>query len=436
MADRTIAYLTSVYARAGDTFIRREVIALRELGYTVHTFSIRRAPASELVGEDIRSEYATTEYLLPGPGKFVPALIKQALRAPGATLRALRLAKKVCPPGLKAKAWHIAYILEAAYLGQQMRKKGVRHVHVHLGQGCATVGMLAAEMTGITWSMTIHGPAEFDCPEYIGMGPKIHHAAYTVAISSFAKSQLCRWAAVEDWPRIHVVHCGLNRVFFEVKPTTPPAAPRLLCVGRLCKEKAQELLVQAAAKLRDEGLTFEIVLVGDGPTRPTLERLIAQERLEKHVILAGWKNTDQIIQMQLDSRGLVLPSFAEGLPAVIMESMALHRPCISTYIAAIPELVIPGKTGWLVAPSSVDELADAIRDAVTAPVERIAAMGAAGAALAFKQHDVAKQARKLGKLLDATLGIAPRSQTAEAVVATADNIAAPEPALAGDKAAR
>ena len=156
-----------------------------------------------------------------------------------------------------------------------------------------------------------------------------------------------------------------------------PDAPRLVCVGRLAEQKGQLVLVQAAARLRDQGVPFELVLVGDGPMRAEIERLIARLDLGGHIRIAGWLDGAGVRREILASRALVLPSFAEGLPVVLMEALALGRPVISTYVAGIPELVRPRIDGWLVPPGSVEDLAEALREALAAPASRLERMGCA-----------------------------------------------------------
>src|SRR5689334_19880704 len=118
-----IAYLTSAYARASDSFIRGEVAQLRALGYTVHTFSVRKSPASELVSDDIRREHGNTEFLLTqGNAARLPlAMLRAMARSPGRFFRAVRLALKCAPPGMRAKAWAIAYLAEASLLSARLR---------------------------------------------------------------------------------------------------------------------------------------------------------------------------------------------------------------------------------------------------------------------------------------------------------------------------
>ena len=144
--------------------------------------------------------------------------------------------------------------------------------------------------------------------------------------------------------------------------------------------KGRSCCVEAAGRLAAEGLAFELVLVGDGPLRRPIEELIERLGLQKHVRLAGWQGTEAVREEILRARALVLPSFAEGLPVVLMEAMALGRPVISTYVAGIPELVVPGVCGWLVPAGSVEALAEAMRDVLLAPVHELERLGRAGAA--------------------------------------------------------
>ena len=206
----------------------------------------------------------------------------------------------------------------------------------------------------------MHGPEEFDKPELLWLGEKIRRSAFVVAVSSFGRSQLFRWAAYADWPKVQVVHCGIDPGFHAVPPRPIPAAPRLVCVGRLCEQKGQMLLVRAVQAVVAKGILVHLVLAGDGEMRGAIEQLIDASGLREHITITGWINGDQVREEILAARAMVLPSFAEGLPVVVMEAMALRRPVLSTYIAGIPELVIADENGWLFPAGDVAALAEAL----------------------------------------------------------------------------
>ncbi len=397
---RVIAYLTSQYARASDSFIRQEVQELRAMGHTVHTFSVRRAAQNELVSEAIKKEHASTEFLLDNnlPRLFFSSL-KLALFAPLKMGRALSLTLSAAEPHLKSRLRHIAYLAEAAYLAERLRKKGVQHLHNHIAEGSATVAMLASLISGVPYSLTLHGPGEFDRASTLALAEKLRRCKFAAVISDFTRSQLYRWVDFMDWQKIHIVRCGVDKSFLSEAGQPIGGDPYLICVGRLCEQKGQLLLVEAAARLMAERIPFKICLIGDGPMRDMLERRIADLGLRQVVRITGWMSQDDIRSEILKSRAMVLPSFAEGLPVVIMESLALRRPVVSTYIAGIPELVKPGVSGWLVPAGSVDALAQAMREVLKTPAETLDRMGEAGAQSVRERHDATTEAKKLERLI-------------------------------------
>jgi glycosyltransferase involved in cell wall biosynthesis len=396
-----IAYLTSLYARASDSFIRDEVAQLRALGHEVWTFSIRRTPPGEVVGEAVRREREATDDILPkGPARLLRSAAAMAARRPGRWAEASRLAARLGVPGLKGRAWPAAYLIEAAYLAERMEALGVAHLHNHIGEGSAAVAAMASLLSGIPYSLTIHGPGEFDIPTLLALDEKIHRAKFAVAISEYGRSQLMRWSRPGDWPKLKIVRCGVDASFLGGPSAPAPSGRRLVCVGRLAEQKGQLVLIEAAGRLAAEGVDFELVLIGDGPMRGPIEALVARLGLGGRVALAGWKDAAGVRDELLRSRALVLPSFAEGLPVVIMESLALGRPVVSTYVAGIPELVGPGECGWLVPAGSVDALAVAMREALEAPADLLERMGREGARRVAERHDVRVEAARLASLFD------------------------------------
>lgn len=395
----TIAYLVNQYPKVSHSFIRREIAGVEVCGITVKRFSIRSC-GSELVDEVDKLELEKTKTLLKEIGKvgLLFALIYTAITRPVRFLSALWLMIQVGWHSERGLLRHFAYLAEACVLLRWFEDLGIAHVHSHFGTNSTTVAMLCRTLGGPPYSFTVHGPEEFDKAVAIALTEKINRSAFVVAISSFGKSQLYRWCEHEQWSKIHIVHCGVDKLFLNQPHVPIPNQPRLVCVGRLSEQKGHLLLVEAANRLAAEGLSFKLVFVGDGPLRPQIETLITQYGLQDHIEITGWASNSEVQQQILASRVLVLPSFAEGLPVVIMESLALSRPVISTYVAGIPELVEPGTCGWLVPPGSVEALTTAMHTALQLPVEKLEQMGQVGAESVAKQHDAAVEASKLTAL--------------------------------------
>jgi glycosyltransferase involved in cell wall biosynthesis len=279
-----------------------------------------------------------------------------------------------------------------------LKRERIEHLHVHFGTNAAAVARLVRLLGGPTYSITVHGPDEFDAPIALSLGAKVAESAFTVAISSYGGAQLKRWIGPEHWSRVHVVHCTVPDSF-HARSAKIPGPRALVCVGRLSAQKGQLVLLEAAAKLKNAGEAFELVLVGDGEMRGRVEQRIAELDLAGHVRITGWADEARVTSELLNARAMVLPSFAEGLPVVIMEAMALKRPVVSTYVAGIPELVVPGKTGWLVPAGDVEALTEALLDVLNAPLERLDALGAAAGERVRERHGAETELDKLESLL-------------------------------------
>lgn len=398
-----IAYLINQYPQASQSFIRREIAALEKLGVTVERFTIRRWDQKLVDPGDIAEQERARVVLDVGGIGLLIALLRTLFSRPAAFFRAVKLAMRCARRADRGPLLHLIYLAEACVLVKWFAESAVEHVHAHFGTNSTTVAMLCRALGGPAYSFTCHGPEEFDKPEFLKLGEKIERAAFVVAVSEFGRSQLYRWCGQAHWPKIHVVHCGVDAGFLHEPHTPIGASKKLVCIGRLAEQKGQLLLVQAAALLAKETRDFELVLVGDGVMRGEIEKLIDTHKLQGKVRIAGWMSNDQVRQQLLESRAMVLPSFAEGLPVVCMEALALRRPVISTFVAGIPELVEPGVCGWLVPAGAIDPLAGAMREALRVDDQRLRLMGEAGAQRVATRHDAAIEAAKLSDLFRAAI---------------------------------
>lgn len=295
---------------------------------------------------------------------------------------------------------HFVYLAEASFLWKSLKQKNINHIHAHFGTNSTAVALLCHTLGEITYSFTVHGPEEFDQPYALSLQDKINHALFIIAISSYGKSQLYRWCSQDQWSKIQIIRCGLEPDFFASSPSIIPKKDQFVCVGRLCEQKGQLLLIEAVKKLKDMGIVIDLILVGDGEMREVITQKIQDYQLTEKIQITGWANSQQVKDYILSSSALILPSFAEGLPVVIMESLALNRPVISTYIAGIPELVEPEKSGWLVPSGSISDLVEVIQKVLKISPDYLINMGKLGHERVKKNHDVNIEAQKLLELFN------------------------------------
>jgi colanic acid/amylovoran biosynthesis glycosyltransferase len=398
---RPIGYFTNVYPHVSHSFIRREIMALEARGISIVRFSIRRSPGPLPDIEDQSEQARTTILLEAGIGALVGATLLALMTRPVRFGRAVRLTIGMGRASAPGVLRHMIYLLEACLLTRRARQCGIRHIHTHFGTNPAAVARLARTLHDISYSMTIHGPDEFDAPIALSLSQKIADAAFVVAISHHGSGQLMRWSNPDDWSKIRVVRCGLDQGFLvrrEARRSPEKSTSQVfVCIARLDAQKGISVLVEAA-RLLGPDLDFKLRIIGDGAMRAELARRIVDFGLSDRVILLGWQSAAEIRTELEGARALVLSSFAEGLPVVLMEAMALERPVIATAIAGIPELV-DAACGWVVPAGSADAIAAAMRLALLADTKTLQAMGAIGRLRVMAQHDAATNAAELAEML-------------------------------------
>jgi glycosyltransferase involved in cell wall biosynthesis len=392
-----LAYLCNLYPAVSHSFVRREIEAVERAGHEVHRFSVRR-PRSDLKDPSDRLEAERTEVILgQGPAGLLLMSLTHLLSRPARAIAALSAAWRLSGPGLQQKVRHLAYWLEAGWLARRLEQLRVEHLHAHFGTNPAAVAMLARAWGGPPFSFTAHGPDEFDAPVTLALAKKVDAASFVAAISDYGRSQLMRWSAPDHWNKIGVVRCGLDRDFLDAAAAPlPDKSSEFVCIARLSAQKGLPLLIAACEQLRADGERFSLTIIGDGEMRDSLEGEIARRKLGDVITLAGIQTAAEIREHLNRCRAFVLPSFAEGLPVVIMEALALGRPVISTAIAGIPELV-DDTCGWLIPAGSEEALVAAMRKALRAPVKDLVAKGAVGRERVLRMHDADRNAALLLK---------------------------------------
>lgn len=394
-----LAYLVSRYPAFSHTFILNEVLRLKALGFHIRVASINDPdrPADAFTTDEADEAKLTYYVKGDGPKGALLALGSALVRRPARTLKGLIFALRLGGWDLFKVGFGLFYFIEALMIGRWMRREQIDHLHVHFATPASMVGLICKHIFPIGFSFMVHGPDEFyDAPGY-RLTEKIEGADFVLAIGTYARSQLMKLSPPSCWHKFDVCPLGVDPQRFQpVEPRGQPEPPEVICVGRLVPAKGQHILIQAAAKLRDRGAEVRLRLVGDGPDRPSLERQVAALGLGDRVIFEGAVNLDRVQALYKGADLFALASFAEGIPIVLMEAMAMAIPCVTTRITGIPELIRDGVDGLLVAPSDDDELADAIaRLARDADLRR--QLGQAGRARVIDRYDLGRNTERLAE---------------------------------------
>ncbi|WP_147114283.1 glycosyltransferase family 4 protein [Tateyamaria sp. syn59] len=396
-----VAYLTSLFPAASHTFILREVTALRELGFEIVTASVRRPAATHLIGPEEHAAHDSTFYIIEAgknPVRMLQAL-GSALATPARFFKALGVAARTAPPGMKGALKQIAYFLEGLVLSRHLRSQGVQHLHVHFADPPANVAMLTSALSGIPFSYTLHGPAEIYEPHTWSLREKTAQASFVACISHFCRSQAMYFSDPAHWDKLHIIHCGVIPERYEAAQTTETTGTNLVFVGRLTPIKGLRVLMDAFAAAHATRPDLTLTLVGDGDDRAHLEAMAAP--LGDAVRFLGFQSQQGVADALAAADALVLPSFAEGLPVVLMEALAAGKPVICTQLAGVGELVEDGVSGFIVPASDAKALTARIHD-MADDADRRADMGARGREKVRAEFDVRHEAARIGALFAGT----------------------------------
>jgi colanic acid/amylovoran biosynthesis glycosyltransferase len=407
-----IAYLINQYPKTSHTFIRREILAVEALGYKVVRVALRGWSEVPVDAQDQEEQRGTVYVLKNGLLPLLTSVFHALISSPVKFLRSIGDVLTLSRGGDRPFWVYFVYLFEACWIQRQFKRwaqEGTKidHVHAHFGTNPAAVALLLHSVGGPPYSFTVHGCEEFDRPESLKLGFKAARAHAVVAISSFCRSQLFRWISLDDWKKVSIVRCGLEASYFvsylpalteRQNVQTPPI---FLSIGRLCGEKGYLVLIEAAAILNAKGVQFNLVFAGDGELRADIERRIDETGLRSKIRITGWISSDQVRAEIASAKALVVSSFAEGLPVVIMEAMAMCKPVIATYVAGIPELVKHEETGWLVPAGNSKELANAMLRVLNASQSQLNDMGLQGQKRVLEDHSISRSASELAQVFEA-----------------------------------
>lgn len=386
-----IAYLCDNYPLLTFTVAWREARALRAHGVDVEPFSVwRPSPGQALGGEEV----SRTSYLAgAGAHEIIGAHVALLATSPARYLRGLLLALRTGTPrrpGIRRLSW-------AALLVRRMRARGLMHLHVDGTNSGSAVAMIAAELGGIPFSVTVHGSRVFFMVKARHLDEKLRRARFVRCISHFCRSQCLLWVSREHWPRLHVVHCGVDAADYATR-VHEGTGSHVLFIGRPGVPKGLSFLLEAVARLRAELPDIRLTVVGDGPERAGAEALAHAAGIADRVLFTGYQSSAQVAEWLSRADVFVLPSLAEGVPIVLMEAMAAGVPVVATNVGGTSELVVDGENGFLVPPTATDALVSRIRQLLDDPGLR-SRLGRAGRETVLRDFSLERTTARLRDLL-------------------------------------
>ena len=388
----------SQYPTISHTFILREIKKLRTLGCEVQVVSVRgadRPPAS--LTADEQEEYQRTFVIFEaGIAAVAGAHLGTLMRRPAAYFTGLIYSIRLARWDLRQIFLNVMYFGEAVVAGSWIWTRGLPHVHSHFS---STLELIVARVFPITFSATIHGSGEFDDVVGFYMAEKVARAAFLIGISQYGRSQMMRASDPQYWHKLEVSPLGVDPNVFLPRPHRDNPEPfEILCVGSLVPAKGYHILLAAIARLVRQGRTsLRLRLVGEGRARPSLERAIREFGLENHVRLEGACNQERVRDFYRETDLFALTSFAEGVPVVLMEAMAMEIPCLATWITGVPELIRHGVDGWLVPPGDAEPVAGALAYLIDQPALR-QSMGRSGRARVIEKYNLDQNVARLAEI--------------------------------------
>jgi glycosyltransferase involved in cell wall biosynthesis len=373
VGERRVAYYLSQFPLLSETFIQREVAALRAAGIDVEVLA-HRAPGEAHFGDQAREMQRTTTYIQPLEGRgFPPGLWRVALRHP------LRLTNVflyvLVRQHMPTKSFRLDRRLfnRAVYLAHVLREKRINHVHAPWATPDATVAMLAGRLAGIRYTVQARASEIHRHRSIFGRRERLMGAALVVTNTRYNEAILRAVLPAAGLPPLRVIYNGIDLSHFHPMPRRPDAhaMPRILCVGRLVEPKGLEFLLRACRLLRDRGMAFQCEIVGGRNVHDInyyvrIKRLWRALELESIVHFAGALPFEQVLTRHADADVFVFPAVMapdgrrEVTPNVLIEAMAMQLAVVATTIGAIPEIVEDAVSGLLVPPRDEVALADAI----------------------------------------------------------------------------
>jgi glycosyltransferase involved in cell wall biosynthesis len=401
-----LAYLLNGFPCLAETYILQEILELERQGLSPRIFALYEPSDAQLV-EEAQSVQVPVTYI-PRPGYFsrdmlllLTAAVRRFFKAPWRFLRAGVLV------AVRARQLSAArHLLYAAYLADQLEHESITHLHAHFANTPGSIAQLVHLLTGMAYSFTAHA-YDIYLPSKAALAYKIQLATFVVTCTAYNQHYLAALVDQRVGERIHRIYHGLNFRAFPSSPAVPSislTSPRMLAVSRLVEKKGLPYLLRACRLLIDQGYDFTCCIVGEGPLRPALEHEIRALALADRVELRGAQPHERVIELYQQATLMTLPCIVgqdgdrDGIPNVLVESLYMGVPIVSTTVSGIPELITSEVNGLLVPSNDSVTLAAALGRLLDDPSLRDR-LATAGRQTVLEQFDMRQNVTHLIDLL-------------------------------------
>lgn len=371
-----VAYILGTFPILTTTFIDRELLEAKRLGLDMTLIAIRKSAVAD-ISSAVQELVNETHYLLP---VSVLALIKAHLHFLMTRFRSyvgcLLFLLTRRHPSLRARGKTLLHFGEGVLAASMFRDAPIDHIHAHFADRASVIAMVISRLTGVPYSFTAHAVDIYVAPAFLA--EKIANAKFVTTCTRYNKEYLEK----QTGQAVELVYHGLDfsDICENAMPLKDRGAPMLLSVGQLKEKKGFSYLIHACALLKERNYVFVCEIIGDGPERDRLSRLIRELRLDDTVLLRGALPHAHVIQKYSEATLFALACIVaedgnrDGIPNVILEAMAHRLPVVSTNVSGIPEVIHNQETGWLVESQNVEALSAAIARVLDDP-QNAAAVG-------------------------------------------------------------
>jgi colanic acid/amylovoran biosynthesis glycosyltransferase len=396
-----VGYLSRVLPALSETFVISEIVALRSTGVEIVPFSVH-APKKGDFQDNAQTIFEETT-VINDPSRFgfwvsnLLAIFTNFFRY-FSTLYCYVILPKL---SVKNRLRAFTQFLVAAEAARLFKKEKVTIIHAHFAHIATGIAMMAAKLINIPYSFTIHAYGLFR--DNMLLSEKLRDAAFVATVSNYNINYIEEHYPDTDIGKIHLVRCTVNSVAFTPEKKVKSEEQIISSVGRLVPMKCFDVLLEACAILKPDFDNLVCNIIGDGPLREHLEMRVKELGLENVVIMHGKLMQEDIIEILNKTSVFTLPACiretSDNLPVVLMESLAMEIPTVSTNIRAIPELIIDGKTGKLIEPDDARELAAAIKLLLLEP-QQAEKLGKQGRVHVMEQFNAKPNAKILKGLFE------------------------------------